>query len=81
MTTQPLDEPPRRGQLGEMLDMLNMPGRILFSSDYPHHDFDAPDRVLPASQVGREFRTAVLAGNAERLIARPRARGGTGADS
>jgi predicted TIM-barrel fold metal-dependent hydrolase len=80
MTTQPLDDPPRRGQLAEMLDMLDMPDRILFSSDYPHHDFDAPDRVLPASQVGREFRAAVLAGNAARLIARPQTRAGTGAD-
>ena len=46
--------------------------RICLASDYPHHDFDAPDRVLPASQVGREFRAAVLAGNASRLIARTR---------
>jgi uncharacterized protein len=70
MTTQPLDEPPVRGQLVELFDMLNMPDRILFSSDYPHHDFDAPDRVLPAAQVGRGFRARVLGGNAENLIAR-----------
>lgn len=79
MTTQPLDEPPRRGQLVEMLDMVDMPDRILFSSDYPHHDFDAPDRVLPASQVGRPMRGAVMAGNATRLIARSRAGAQTGA--
>ena len=59
-----------RAQLVEMLEMLDMPDRILFSSDYPHHDFDAPDRVLPASQVGQDFRTKVLRGNANTLLAR-----------
>ncbi|MCW2497216.1 amidohydrolase family protein [Jatrophihabitans sp.] len=70
MTTQPLDEPPVRGQLVEMFDMLDMSDRFLFSSDYPHHDFDAPDRVLPASLVGQEFRAKVMGGNAATLIAR-----------
>ena len=42
LTTQPLDEPPRQDDLGFLLDQMGMLDHILFSSDYPHWDFDAP---------------------------------------
>jgi predicted TIM-barrel fold metal-dependent hydrolase len=40
----------------------------VFSSDYPHWDFDDPDRVLPASLIGAERRAKILHENAERLF-------------
>jgi predicted TIM-barrel fold metal-dependent hydrolase len=69
-TTQPLDEPENPAHLVETFDMIGMSDRILFASDYPHHDFDAPDRVLPASLVGSDFRRMVMSGNATGLLAR-----------
>jgi predicted TIM-barrel fold metal-dependent hydrolase len=48
ITTQPMEEPdPPR--LQHLLDTMGWIGwdRILFASDYPHWDFDDPDRALP----------------------------------
>jgi predicted TIM-barrel fold metal-dependent hydrolase len=65
-TTQPMDETERPEFLPQMLEQLGMNERIMFSSDYPHWDFDDPRRVLPASVVDAEFRRAVMFENAER---------------
>jgi predicted TIM-barrel fold metal-dependent hydrolase len=45
--TQPIEEPGRPEELLEALEILGMPDRLLFSSDYPHWDFDAPDEAIP----------------------------------
>jgi predicted TIM-barrel fold metal-dependent hydrolase len=63
-TTQPLDDPETPEYLGQLLDQLDMDGRVLFASDYPHWDFDDPTRVLPASVIGRERRERIIAANA-----------------
>jgi predicted TIM-barrel fold metal-dependent hydrolase len=68
MTTQPLDEPEKHEHLVQMLDHLAMDDRILYASDDPHHDFDAPDRVLPASVIGQERRKKILSTNAEHVF-------------
>jgi hypothetical protein len=51
-----------------LFDELGMDDRILYASDYPHHDFDDPGRVLPASLIGHERRRKMLSTNAERLF-------------
>jgi predicted TIM-barrel fold metal-dependent hydrolase len=66
-TTQPFDEPRTAQQLLELLGHLDMDDHVMFSSDYPHHDFDAPTRVLPP-KVGSELRAKILGVNAERLF-------------
>ena len=43
--TQPIEEPPRPQDLVTMLDLFDGADRVLFASDWPHHDFDHP-RVL-----------------------------------
>jgi predicted TIM-barrel fold metal-dependent hydrolase len=63
-TTQPLDEPEKDEYLPQLLDHLGMDDRILFASDYPHWDFDNPDRVLESSVVGHERREKILCRNA-----------------
>ena len=61
-TSQPMDEPENRRFLADIFDWLGW-DRLLFSSDYPHWDFDDPTRVImfPASD---EQRAAFFAGNA-----------------
>jgi predicted TIM-barrel fold metal-dependent hydrolase len=66
-TTQPLDEPESDAQLLELLGQLDMDDRIMFSSDYPHHDFDAPGRVLGPS-IPFELREKFFWRNAEALF-------------
>ena len=48
LTTQPIEEPPEPGQFLEMIAHLDMDDRLLFSTDYPHWDFDSPDTALPS---------------------------------
>lgn len=68
LTTQPFDEPESRAQLLEMLQQLDMTDKLMYSSDYPHWDYDDPTRVLPRSLVGDAVRAQVFSDNAERCF-------------
>lgn len=62
VTTQPVEEPADRGQLLDMMEWVGW-DRLLFSSDYPHWDFDDPLRALPAG-LPREHGRRILSANA-----------------
>jgi predicted TIM-barrel fold metal-dependent hydrolase len=62
-TTQPIEEPDNPEDLMESYRLTGVLDHIMFSSDYPHWDFDAPDRTLPTS-MSKEQREAILGGNA-----------------
>jgi hypothetical protein len=47
VSTQPMEEPERPEQFPELLEQLGMTGHIMFSTDYPHWDFDAPAQAFP----------------------------------
>jgi predicted TIM-barrel fold metal-dependent hydrolase len=63
VTTQPLEEPRDRRQLVDMMEWIGW-DRILFSSDYPHWDFDDPFRAFPAA-LPRERARQILTTNAK----------------
>jgi hypothetical protein len=65
VTTQPMDSPPRAIEVVELLDELGMDEHVMFSSDYPHFDFDDPGRVLRASAIGAERHRKIFSANAE----------------
>ena len=46
-TTQPIEEPHQPDEFRQLLDDLGMNDRLMFSTDYPHWDFDAPDQAIP----------------------------------
>jgi predicted TIM-barrel fold metal-dependent hydrolase len=62
-TTQPMEEPSEPRHLIAILEMLQCDDFLMFATDYPHWDFDAPDRALP-SQVPKDLREKIMAGNA-----------------
>jgi predicted TIM-barrel fold metal-dependent hydrolase len=66
LTTQPIEEPPEPQLLARLLDRMDMDERLLFATDYPHWDFDAPDRALPPV-LGGARRARLLQGNARAL--------------
>ncbi len=66
VTTQPIEEPPDPRQLTAVFDNLGGTGRIMFSTDYPHWDFDDPDRALQV-KLSETDRAAILGGNAMAL--------------
>ncbi len=63
LTTQPMEEPSTPAQFQQLLDHLAMDDRLLFATDYPHWDFDAPDQALPA-RVAPDLTRRILAENA-----------------
>jgi predicted TIM-barrel fold metal-dependent hydrolase len=64
-TTQPFPEPHKKEQVAQVLDMVHADRTLLFSSDYPHWDFDDPKRVL--SGVPAELRDRIYGDNAREI--------------
>jgi predicted TIM-barrel fold metal-dependent hydrolase len=66
LTTQPMEEPERAEHFHALLGHLGMDDRLMFATDYPHWDFDAPDQAIPA-RLEPDLEAAIMAGNACRL--------------
>ncbi|MEP7200513.1 MAG: amidohydrolase family protein [Chloroflexota bacterium] len=65
-TTQPIEEPPKPLYFKQLLEQLDMNDRILFATDYPHWDFDAPDQSLPTN-IAPALRRQIMSENARAL--------------
>jgi len=65
LTTQPM-EPMTKHTFESYIDLMGTDDMICFSSDYPHFDFDAPDRTVPAG-VSEATRRKVLHDNARQF--------------
>lgn len=65
-TTQPIEEPDRPEHLREIIDWIGM-DRLLFSTDYPHWDFDDP-RYTFRIKLTDDERRAVFRDNAHALF-------------
>jgi hypothetical protein len=66
LTTQPIEEPEHPDhfvQIYEQFVAAGMGRKLMFSSDYPHWDFDAPDRAIPHS-LAEDAREGIFSGNA-----------------
>lgn len=66
LTTQPMEEPPRRGDFTQLLTHLDMNDQIMFATDYPHWDFDAPDSAFPV-RLPPDLEQKLMAENARAL--------------
>lgn len=69
-TTQPLEEPERPQDTESVYEMFEEAGfadRLMFSSDYPHWDFDSPYKSVPTS-FPIERRRRMLGRNASSLF-------------
>lgn len=64
-TTQPIEEPENRNDLVDTIRWVGA-DRLLFSTDYPHWDFDDP-RYAITVKLSPEDEKAIFAGNARRL--------------
>jgi predicted TIM-barrel fold metal-dependent hydrolase len=64
-TSQPIAEPPKPEQHLQILDMMNAEKTLLFSSDYPHWDFDDPRHVF--TEAREELRRRIYFESASEL--------------
>jgi predicted TIM-barrel fold metal-dependent hydrolase len=68
-TTQPAEEPENRDwtvEVIEQFESLGLAEHLMYSSDYPHWDFDAPDQALPRA-FGEERTRRIMSENAAAL--------------
>jgi predicted TIM-barrel fold metal-dependent hydrolase len=61
-TTQPVEEPANPGHLADIIGWIGW-DRLIFSSDYPHWDFDHPRHVFKF-HLTDEQKAKVFRGNA-----------------
>jgi predicted TIM-barrel fold metal-dependent hydrolase len=64
-TTQPIEEPANPEHLNQIFDMIGADHAIMYSSDYPHWDFDDP--VVALAGIRRDLKPKILAENAMKL--------------
>jgi uncharacterized protein len=69
-TTQPLDEPERPEDLAAVFEDIGC-DRIMFSTDYPHWDFDDPRFVLGKLGLKPDVMQKIFSGNARQLYDLP----------
>jgi predicted TIM-barrel fold metal-dependent hydrolase len=64
-TSQPIEEPDRSEDLVQILGMMKAEKTVMFSTDYPHWDFDNPKMTLP--RMPKTMKERIQAGNAADL--------------
>jgi hypothetical protein len=62
LTTQPMEEPARPEHFARIVERIGA-DKLMFATDYPHWDFDAPDEALP-QWLPEDTRRAIMAENA-----------------
>jgi predicted TIM-barrel fold metal-dependent hydrolase len=65
LSTQPIEEPGQTEELLQIFRMIDAEKTLMFSSDYPHWDFDNPKLALPL--MPREMKERILYGTAAEL--------------
>jgi uncharacterized protein len=66
-TSQPL-EVSHPTALKNTLEMMDAERTLLYSSDWPHWDFDPPARIMTIPGLSATARNSILGGNAQRLF-------------
>lgn len=65
-STQPIEEPKKEEHLLQIFDMVDAENMLMFASDYPHWDFDAPEK-LPR-RLSETVRKKIMHDNAADLF-------------
>ena len=66
--TQPLEEPKEPEHLQTLIDMNELEDQLIFTTDFPHMDFDAPSAVLNHPGLTDATKRKMLGENAERMF-------------
>jgi len=70
LSTQPMEEPRHQRHFEQLLEQMDGGKHLMFATDYPHWDFDSPDRALPAT-LPFETRRNIMAENARTFYKLP----------
>lgn len=67
-TSQPMEFTGNMDALRVTFDMMDAPNQLMYSSDYPHWDFDLPSKIYDLPFLSQEEKRSILGGNALRLF-------------
>jgi predicted TIM-barrel fold metal-dependent hydrolase len=67
-TTQPMETTDNAKILELTFEMINAKERLMFSSDYPHWDFDLPSLIYDQPFLDEDEKRAILGGTAQKLF-------------
>ena len=67
-TSQPMEIPKDTGMLEATFRMIKAETQVLYSSDYPHWDFDLPSTIYDLPFLSEEGKRAILGGTAAKLF-------------
>ncbi len=67
-TTQPMEEPENPKHLLQVIEHLGSDDMLMFATDYPHWDYDAPDRAFPV-RLPPDLKRKIFSENARTLYA------------
>jgi predicted TIM-barrel fold metal-dependent hydrolase len=65
LTTQPIEEPDNDEHLLQIFAMMDAAHTLMFSSDYPHWDFDSPQQAFP--RLPADLKRRIFVENAREL--------------
>ena len=65
IASQPMEEPDDDKHLFDIFEMMQADRTLMFSSDYPHWDFDSPQQAFP--RLSAELKKRIFAENAREL--------------
>jgi uncharacterized protein len=65
--TQPIEEPERPSDYMRLLELIGNFDSVVFASDWPHHDFDHPSKIL-SYPLPAEVKNKIMYENAARLF-------------
>jgi hypothetical protein len=67
-SSQPMEKPDDRRILETTFRMINAETQLMYSSDYPHWDFDLPSVIYDLPFLSESAKRNILGGNAIRLF-------------
>ena len=73
-STQPIEEPEREEWFDDLWNLVvehGMADKIMWSSDYPHWDFDLPSTISDLPFLSEKAKHNILGGTAARLFKLP----------
>ena len=70
-TTQPFERLDDPAHIQTFFELMNGENQLLYSSDYPHQDFDLPAMIWDLPFLSEEAKRKILGGNAMRLFDLP----------
>lgn len=65
LTSQPIERPESNQHLINILEAMDAERLLMFSSDYPHWDFDSPTHAFP--RLSPELRSRIFKENARQF--------------